>query len=90
MEAYEIRVLLTTNMNFGTDFLNISLNRFVVFGVSGALFGTWMVYDLGTPEKDAEGNIIEDEFSKLPTVQQYVRRMWKSLTYYQKVSFCFV
>lgn len=46
-----------------------------------------MVYDLGSPEKDAEGKVIEDEFSKLPTVQQYVRRMWKSLTYYQKVSF---
>lgn len=44
-----------------------------------------MIYDLGTPEQDADGNPIEDEFSRLPTVQQYVKRMWKSLTYYQKM-----
>lgn len=44
-----------------------------------------MIYDLGTPERDADGRVIEDEFTGLPTVQQYVRRMWKSLTYYQKM-----
>ena len=47
--------------------------------------GGYVVYDFGTPEKDPDGNIIEDEFSNLPVVQQYVKRMWKSLTYYQKV-----
>lgn len=58
---------------------------FVVFGASAAIFGSWMVYDLGSPEKDESGKIIADEFSKLPAVQQYVKRMWKSLTYYQKM-----
>lgn len=46
----------------------------------------WAVYNFGSPECDPEGNIIEDEFSKLPIVQQYLQRMWKSMTYYQKVS----
>lgn len=45
----------------------------------------WLVYDLGKPERDADGSEIEDEFSKLPFVQQYIKRMWKSLTYYQKI-----
>lgn len=56
-----------------------------MFGVSAAVLGGWMIYDLGTPELDADGNAIEDEFSRLPAVQQYVQRMWKSLTYYQKM-----
>lgn len=45
----------------------------------------WTVYDLGSPERDIEGNIIEDEFSKLPLPQQYLKRVWKSLAYYQKI-----
>lgn len=44
-----------------------------------------MIYDLGSPEKDAEGNVIEDEFSQLPLPQQYIKRMWRSMTYYQKM-----
>lgn len=58
---------------------------FVAFGVSATVMGGWVIYDFGAPERDADGQIIEDEFSKLPVVQQYVQRMWKSLTYYQKV-----
>lgn len=53
--------------------------------MSAAIFGAWTVHDFGSPEKDENGNIIEDEFSSLPVVQQYLKRMWKSLTYYQKV-----
>lgn len=44
-----------------------------------------MIYDFGSPEKDPEGNVIEDEFSVLPLPQQYLKRMWRSMTYYQKV-----
>lgn len=61
------------------------LFRFAIFGVSATFMGGWMVYDLGSPETDANGNFIKDEFSDLPTVKQYLKRMWKSLTYYQKV-----
>lgn len=59
--------------------------RFVVFGASVVVLGGYMVYDLGTPERDVNGQIIEDEFSKLPVPHQYFKRMWKSLTYYQKI-----
>lgn len=45
----------------------------------------WTVIDLGAPERDVDGEIIVDEFSKLPLPQQYLKRMWKSLTYYQKI-----
>lgn len=40
---------------------------------------------MGAPERDIDGQIIEDEFSKLPLPQQYIKRMWKSMTYYQKI-----
>lgn len=52
-------------------------------GVGGSLF--WAVYEFGSPELDAEGKEIEDEFSKLSFMPQYFGRMWKSLTYYQKM-----
>lgn len=47
--------------------------------------GIKIVVDLGAPEKDSEGRVIEDEFSILPLPKQYLKRMWKSLTYYQKI-----
>uniref|UniRef100_A0A336KV34 Mitochondrial import inner membrane translocase subunit TIM50 n=1 Tax=Culicoides sonorensis TaxID=179676 RepID=A0A336KV34_CULSO len=56
-----------------------------VFAVSAGVMAVWTVIDFGAPETDAEGKVIEDEFSNLPIVEQYFRRMWKSLTYYQKI-----
>lgn len=44
----------------------------------------WSVYELGTPERDENGQIIQDEFSKMPVIQQYPKRMWKSFTFFQK------
>jgi import inner membrane translocase subunit TIM50 len=58
---------------------------FIFFGVSLTSFTVWGVYEFGQPEKDAEGNDIEDEFSKLPAVQQYIKRMWKNMVYYEKM-----
>ncbi|XP_059622991.1 mitochondrial import inner membrane translocase subunit TIM50-C [Phlebotomus argentipes] len=58
---------------------------FMVFGASAGIMGAWAIYDLGSPERDAAGKVIEDEFSKMPVVQQYFKRMWKSMTYYQKM-----
>lgn len=48
-------------------------------------FSVYTVFIFGAPDRDPEGNIIEDEFSQLPTVQQYFKRLWKSMTYYQKM-----
>lgn len=58
---------------------------FVVFGVSVTMFSAYTVYIFGAPDRDPEGNPIEDEFTQLPTAQQYIKRMWKSMTYYQKM-----
>ncbi|XP_004527147.1 mitochondrial import inner membrane translocase subunit TIM50-C [Ceratitis capitata] len=58
---------------------------FAVFGGSGIALVVWAVYEFGKPEIDAEGQIIEDEFSKSPVVQQYIQRMWQSMNYYQKM-----
>ncbi|XP_041763911.1 mitochondrial import inner membrane translocase subunit TIM50-C-like [Anopheles merus] len=58
---------------------------FVFFGFSVSAFCVYTVWVFGAPDRDAEGNIIIDEFMELPTFQQYFRRMWKSMTYYQKM-----
>lgn len=58
---------------------------FAVFGASGIALITWGVYEFGKPEIDADGQVIEDEFSKEPLIPQYLQRMWKSLNYYQKM-----
>ncbi|KAJ6635307.1 Mitochondrial import inner membrane translocase subunit TIM50-C [Pseudolycoriella hygida] len=58
---------------------------FVVFGVSASMLCGWIIYDLGSPEKDENGMEIEDEFSKMSIIPQYFKRMWRSMTYYQKM-----
>uniref|UniRef100_D3TQJ3 Mitochondrial import inner membrane translocase subunit TIM50 n=1 Tax=Glossina morsitans morsitans TaxID=37546 RepID=D3TQJ3_GLOMM len=58
---------------------------FAVFGGSGVALLVWAIYEFGKPEVDADGQIIEDEFSENAIVQQYIQRMWKSLNYYQKM-----
>ncbi|KAH8262588.1 hypothetical protein KR026_001247 [Drosophila bipectinata] len=44
----------------------------------------WAVYELGKPDEDHRGPL-EDQFSHLPWLRQYVLRMWHSLQYYQKM-----
>ncbi|XP_061389211.1 mitochondrial import inner membrane translocase subunit TIM50-C-like [Musca vetustissima] len=58
---------------------------FAVFAGAGGALLVWSIYEFGKPEVDADGNIIEDEFIKLPAVEQYLKRMWKSMHYYQKM-----
>lgn len=86
MEAHEIGVF----RNIGSDAFRLfsnsdSVYRFVVFGVSATALSTWIIYDLGSPEKDENGVEIEDEFSKMSVIPQYFKRMWRSMTYYQKM-----
>ncbi|CAG0882049.1 unnamed protein product [Darwinula stevensoni] len=49
-------------------------------GVSGFLLVTW-----GAPHKDEDGNDIEDEFSHLPTIKQYLKRTWREVKVYNKM-----
>lgn len=58
---------------------------FWVFGVGIGGSMLWAVYEFGSPEVDGDGNVVEDEFSKQSFLPQYFSRMWKSLTYYQKM-----
>ncbi|KAK6644091.1 Mitochondrial import inner membrane translocase subunit TIM50-C [Polyplax serrata] len=58
---------------------------FIGFGASFGLLGGYMIYQLGSPKVDENGQIIEDEFSSLPPVQQFTSRMWRELNYYQKM-----
>lgn len=87
METYETWVF----HRIGRTSVNIDFNsmrfiyRFVVFGVSATTLCGWIIYDLGSPEKDENGVEIEDEFSKMSVVPQYFKRMWRSMTYYQKM-----
>lgn len=57
---------------------------FYLFGFGMTTMGGWVLYDLGQPELDEQGNAIEDEFSSLPTFDQYKNRILKSMNYYQK------
>lgn len=58
---------------------------FAIFGASASFFGVWIVYEFGSPETGPDGKFIEDEFTHMPVIPQYFKRMWKSLTYYQKM-----
>lgn len=60
---------------------------FYIFSISMGGMGIWSFYEMGQPETDSEGRIIEDEFSHLPTLEQYKNRILKNLNYYQKVCY---
>lgn len=47
--------------------------------------GGCLIYEMGAPKLGENGEIIEDEFTHLPSFQQYIKRMWKEMTFYQKV-----
>ncbi|EDW37192.1 GL25662 [Drosophila persimilis] len=61
----------------------ISVYSLVVGSLVGAVL--WAVYELGKPEMDQHGVPIEDQFSGLPWVREFLERMWHSLQYYQKM-----
>ncbi|CAF4828955.1 mitochondrial import inner membrane translocase subunit TIM50-C-like [Pieris napi] len=58
---------------------------FAVFGGALTVMGGCMVVEMGAPKRGEEGQILEDEFSNLPIVWQYLRRTWKELTFYEKM-----
>ncbi|XP_077290479.1 tiny tim 50 [Arctopsyche grandis] len=58
---------------------------FVMFSLSMTAAGVVLVCEMGAPRLDENGKEIEDEFSNMPTTQQYLRRMWRELTFYEKM-----
>lgn len=61
---------------------------FAAFGVFMGIGFTYLVYELGRPNYDEHGNVIEDEFSNLPFFEQIYKRVRRELNYYTKVR-CF-
>lgn len=57
-----------------------------MFGGALTVMGGCMVVEMGAPRRDDEGQPIQDEFTQLPIVLQYLRRTWKELTFYEKVN----
>ncbi|XP_046402331.1 mitochondrial import inner membrane translocase subunit TIM50-C-like [Ischnura elegans] len=58
---------------------------FLVFGVSFGAIGIYMLVEWGAPRKDENGEIVRDEFSDMPLVQQYFLRMLQEINYYKKM-----
>ncbi|XP_026325956.1 mitochondrial import inner membrane translocase subunit TIM50-C isoform X2 [Hyposmocoma kahamanoa] len=64
---------------------SVEVYKFAVFGGALTVMGGCMVMEMGAPRRDENGAIIEDEFSPMPIVLQYLRRTWKELTFYEKM-----
>ncbi|XP_049791052.1 mitochondrial import inner membrane translocase subunit TIM50-C-like [Schistocerca nitens] len=58
---------------------------FIAFGVSFGFLGSYAIYELGSPETDEQGNVVEDEFSSMPLPIQYLRRTWRQMNYFKKL-----
>lgn len=52
---------------------------FITFGVMVTSMGGFLIWTWGSPETDQKGNLIPDEFSSMPLVQQYLYRTWRGL-----------
>nr|CAH0099482.1 unnamed protein product [Daphnia galeata] len=62
-------------MKYTLIFFGVTLS-----GLSGYIIGTW-----GAPEKDEEGNVIEDQFSSKPLALQYILRSWNAIMNYSQM-----
>ncbi|KDR10492.1 mitochondrial import inner membrane translocase subunit TIM50-C-like [Zootermopsis nevadensis] len=58
---------------------------FIAFGATFGILGSYMVYELGKPKRDENGNTVEDEFSQMPLIQQFFSRMLKEVNYYKRM-----
>lgn len=54
-------------------------------GAFFSLAGLYAITEWGQPPLDEKGEPVEDEFSHLPTAEQYVKRTWSKVRYYNKV-----
>lgn len=59
------------------------------FGVSFTCLGGYMIFTLGAPEQDLEGNIIKDDLVHKNVILQYITRTYRMLEYYRRVSVLF-
>ncbi|XP_056645786.1 mitochondrial import inner membrane translocase subunit TIM50-C-like [Diorhabda sublineata] len=55
------------------------------FGVSFTCLGAYIVFTLGAPERDLNGNLIKDDLIEKPIVLQYFIRSYRQLDYYRRL-----
>ena len=60
----------------------LGLGYVSVMGIAG---GGFLVNDWGAPKRDEEGNEIKDEFSELPTTEQYLRRCYREMILFKEM-----
>lgn len=60
----------------------LGLGYVSVMGLAG---GGFLVNDWGAPKRDDEGNEIKDEFSELPTMEQYLRRCYREMILFKEM-----
>ncbi|XP_012526119.1 mitochondrial import inner membrane translocase subunit TIM50-C-like isoform X1 [Monomorium pharaonis] len=58
---------------------------FAAFGMFMSIGVTFVIYELGRPNYDEHGNVIEDEFSNLPFFEQFYKRVKRELNYYTRL-----
>ncbi|EFN63881.1 Mitochondrial import inner membrane translocase subunit TIM50-C [Camponotus floridanus] len=58
---------------------------FAAFGAVMSIGFTYLIYELGRPNYDEHGNVIEDEFSNLPFFEQIYKRVKRELNYYTRL-----
>ncbi|XP_068915919.1 mitochondrial import inner membrane translocase subunit TIM50-C-like [Tenebrio molitor] len=57
----------------------------IFFGMSFTCLGTYLVFVLGAPERDKDGNVIEDDLSNLTIWRQYFVRTYRELDNYRRL-----
>lgn len=58
---------------------------FYFLGITFSSLGGFLIVTWGAPDKDSEGNVMEDEFSSKPIPLQYILRSWNAVMNYSKV-----
>ncbi|KAG5896260.1 hypothetical protein JTB14_033557 [Gonioctena quinquepunctata] len=55
------------------------------FGISFTCLGGYLIFTLGSPEKDLNGNPIKDNLADRNIILQYIIRTYRELDYYKKL-----
>ncbi|KAI4454707.1 nuclear lim interactor-interacting factor-related [Holotrichia oblita] len=58
---------------------------FTIFGVTVTVTGLFLLMEFGAPGLGEDGQVIEDEYSKLSIPAQYIYRTFKQMNYYRKL-----
>lgn len=54
-------------------------------GLTASFSAGWLIVSFGAPPQDPDGNVMNDEFSSMYIVPQYLCRSWKEIKLYNKM-----